>query len=123
MSSKSAPPGARYFAFLCGRLMKKVLLLLQEKREPSKRYRRASGRLTLALLFRAQVGRFHSRWSPSSGSSACWPTRTCTRIPAGTARPSLEVAPDSHPLACRFGWHAVDERTPTDGRAASERAG
>src|SRR6266702_5771736 len=46
---------------------KKVLLLLQEKREPSKRYRRASGRITLARLFRAQVGRFHLRWSPSSG--------------------------------------------------------
>ncbi len=47
--------------------MKEVLLLLQEKREPSKRYRRASGRLTLARLFRAQLGRFHLRWSPSSG--------------------------------------------------------
>jgi len=37
--------------------MKKALLLfLQEKLEPSKRYRRASGRITLARLFRAQVG-------------------------------------------------------------------
>ena len=32
--------------------MKKDLLPLQEKSEPSKRYRRASGRITLARLFR-----------------------------------------------------------------------
>jgi len=35
--------------------MKKVLLLFQETIEPSKRFRRASGRITLARLFRAQV--------------------------------------------------------------------
>jgi CRP-like cAMP-binding protein len=49
-----------------------VLLLLQEKVQPSNRYRRASGRITLARLFGAQVRRCHLRWSPSSGfSSAC----------------------------------------------------
>ena len=40
----------------------KVLLLFQEKIEPSKHYRRASGHITLARLVRAQVGRFHLRW-------------------------------------------------------------
>src|SRR6266516_7283581 len=50
--------------------MKEVLLLFQEKIEPSKRYRRASGHITLARLFRAQVRRFHLRWSPSAYGGA-----------------------------------------------------
>src|SRR5207253_5117572 len=36
-------------------------MTIQEKIEPSKRYRRVSGRIMLARLFRARVRRFHLR--------------------------------------------------------------